>query len=146
VHQGQRRAVPGIGQVGEERLELDRGQHALVHDGAGREAGEVHPALVFGPLAQAERHSLELHAGLAVRARDEQLDQLRQHRPRADPAGADVVRDLTPAQHPQALGRSEPFEGGGYHGSFGRNKSQAGRIAAWSGQRETTYGAKERVR
>ena len=29
---------------------------------------------------------------------------------------------------------------------FGRNEGQAGRIGAWSGQRETAYGAEERVR
>ena len=101
---------------------------------------------MFGPLAQAERHPLEIWAGLAVRARDEQLDQLGQHGLRAGPAGVDVVGDLTPAQHGQPLGRGEPFDGGGYHGPFGRNKGQADRIGARSGQTETTYGAEEIVR
>ena len=46
----------------------------------------------------------------------------------------------------QSLGRGEAFDGGGYHGPFGRNEGQAGRIGAWSGQRETADGAEERVR
>ena len=65
---------------------------------------------------------------------------------RAGPAGVGVVRDVAPAQHAQALGGGEPFDGGGYHGPFGRNEGQADRIGAWSGQRETAYGAEERVR
>ncbi len=41
VHQDQRAGEPAVGQVGEERLELGRGEHPLVDERAGRQRGEV---------------------------------------------------------------------------------------------------------
>ena len=146
VHQGQRRAVPGIGQVGEEPLELRRGQHALVHDGPGRQAGEVHAALALGPLAQAEAHPLEFQAGLAAGAGDEHLQHVGQHRPRAVPARRDVERHLTPAEYLQPLGGGQPFHGRRNHPSFGSEKGHARRVRARLRKGETAYGAEEPVR
>ena len=146
VHQREGRAVPGIGQVRVERLELRRGQHALVHDRPGGHAGEVHADLVLGALAQAERHPLEFHAALAVRARHEQLENIGKHRPRAVPAGGDVERDLTPAEDRQALGGGEPFQSRCYHPSFGRKKGHTRRIRTRFRQVEATRGAEELVR
>ena len=62
--QGQRRGVPRIGQVRVERLELGRGQHPLVDDGPGGQAGEVAVGLVLDPLAQAERPAVQVDAAL----------------------------------------------------------------------------------
>ena len=62
VHQGQLGGEPLVGQVGEERLELPGGEHALVDDRAGRQRREVDLGLVLGALAQAEGDPVELDA------------------------------------------------------------------------------------
>ena len=57
-----------VGQVGEERLELARGEHALVDDGRGRERREVDVGLVLGALAQAEGEAVQLDARPGARS------------------------------------------------------------------------------
>ena len=145
VHQRERRAVPGVGQVRVERPELPRGQHPLVHDGPGGQAGEVHPGLVFGPLAQAERHPLQFHAVLALSPCDEHLEHVGQHRPRAVAAGGDVERDLAPAKDGQPLRGGEPGQGGCHQVPFGGEEGHAGRVGAGFRQLEVTRGAEELV-
>ena len=54
VHQRELGLEPAVGQVGEERLELPGGEHALVDEGATRQRREVDLGLALGPLAQAE--------------------------------------------------------------------------------------------
>ena len=51
-----------VGQVGEERLELAGGEHALVDEGAARQRREVDLDLALGPLAQAEGEAVEVDA------------------------------------------------------------------------------------
>ena len=145
VHQRQRRAVPRVGQVRVEGPELRRGQHALVDDGPGGQAGEVHPGLVLCPLAQAERHPLEFHAALAQGARDEQLEHVGQHGPRAVAAGGDVERDLAPAEDGQPFGGGQPGQGGSDQVPFGGEEGHAGRVGAGLGQLEVARGAEELV-
>ena len=62
VHQGELGDVPAVGEVREERLQLGRGEHALVDDRAGRQGREVGAGLALGPLAQAEGHPLQRQA------------------------------------------------------------------------------------
>ena len=47
-------------------------------------------------------------AALALGARDEHLEHVGQHRPRAVAAGGDVKRDLAPAEDGQPLRGGEP--------------------------------------
>ena len=47
VHQRQRRFHRRIGQVGEHRFHLDRREHALVHQGARRQAGDIEQRAFF---------------------------------------------------------------------------------------------------
>ena len=54
MHNAQREAKRGIGQVRVERLQLRGGEHALVDHGRGGERREVHAELVLGALAHAE--------------------------------------------------------------------------------------------
>ena len=56
------RGVPRVRQVREERLQLPRGQHALVGERAGGQRREVQAVLALGALAQAVRAAVELDA------------------------------------------------------------------------------------
>ena len=81
VHQGEAGLVALVGQVGEERLDLGRGQHALVDDRPGGQGCEVDasplaPGQVLDALAQAEGHPVEDKAALTRRARHEQLREM----------------------------------------------------------------------
>ena len=67
---------------------------------------------MLGPLAQAERHPLQLDAALAVTPGHEQLGQVRQHGTGTTTAGVRVEGNVAPAQHDQILGRGQLGDGG----------------------------------
>ena len=149
VHERQARRVALVGQVGEERLNLRRGQHALVHQRPRRQAGEVDAGLVFGALAQTEGHPLQPHAGLARDPGDEQLGQPGQHLAGALPAGGGVDGHLAPAEDGQPLVGGEAGDLGEDTGPFrifDWQESQADRVAASFGEREAGDCAEESVR
>ena len=75
MHESQLGGEALVGQVGEERLELTGGEHALVDDRAGRQGREVDLGLVLGALAQAEGHAVELDAAKPLLGGDEQLTE-----------------------------------------------------------------------
>ena len=76
VDEGQLGLEGPVREVGEERLELRGGEHALVDEGARRQRGEVDVELELGPLAQAEREPVELDPrGRAAGRGDEELPE-----------------------------------------------------------------------
>ena len=76
VDQGQRRDVPRVGQVRVERCQLHRGQHSLVPDGPRGQRDDVAVGLVFHPLAQAVRATVQRDTAFTIR-RNENLPQRR---------------------------------------------------------------------
>ena len=62
VHEGELRREALVAQVGVERLELQRRDHALVDERAARQRREVHVQLALCALAQAEHLALEREA------------------------------------------------------------------------------------
>ena len=108
VHQRDGRPVPRIGQVREERLELQRGEHALVDDRRAGQAGQVQAGLVLGSLAQAVRLPVQRQPGLPGQPGHDQLDKLGQHLGGPVPAKIGVVRHVAPAEHRQPFVRGKP--------------------------------------
>ncbi len=80
VDQGQGRDVAGVGEIRVERLQLGRGQHALVADGPRGQRDHVAVGLVFHSLAQAVRATIQGQAAFTI-GRNENLAQRRQHVP-----------------------------------------------------------------
>ena len=114
VHDHQRRREALVTEVGEELVELARGEHSLVHKGSRRQRREVDVGGVLGALAQAEGHPVEGQLGAAVaRGHHEQL-----HAREAGPGGpAEDLgpgRDDPPAEDVQAL-----LVGDGLHHALG---------------------------
>src|SRR3546814_10238566 len=69
VHDGQLGRESLVLEVGVERLELERGDHALVADGAAGQRHEVRVQFVAGALAQTERseeHTSELQSLMRI--------------------------------------------------------------------------------
>ncbi len=85
MDQRQSALEPHVEQVGEELRQLGRGEHALVDDRAGAEAGEVDLVadrlgdLVFDPLAQDIRVAIECEVGMADGRGDDELLEDRHH-------------------------------------------------------------------
>ncbi len=158
MHDAERAGEPAVLQVKVKRLQLRRGQHALVDERlAGKAweidgfatgsvlAGSLGAQLVLGTLAHDVRAALQIQAG---RARDEQLPE-RRHRVAGQGAERRLVgRDLAPAQHLEALGLDDLLHrlarGGGVLGGL-RQERDAGRVAAVFGQVEFDDGAQELV-
>ena len=69
MHERELRGEALVGEVGVERLELERRDHALVDDRAARQRREVHVELALGALAQAEGLPVERDAGERLAAR-----------------------------------------------------------------------------
>jgi hypothetical protein len=112
VHEGELGGESLIGQIGVERFELKRRDHALVGEGAGRERHEVHLELALGALAQTVGQAVEHEAaersplGVVVAARDEELPDRRHGGPSESPEFVGADGHLAPAQdaQPFALG------------------------------------------
>ena len=94
-------------EVGEERRELRRGEHALVDERAAAERREVRlllgGQLVLDALAGDEHLAVEVDAGRAGWVRDEQLLERRHHRPRAGAEAVGMHGHRPPAERGQAL-------------------------------------------
>ena len=105
VDHGQCGGEPLVGQVGIEVVELVGGEHALVDEGPAGERGEVDLRLVLGPLAQAERQSLQRHpAHAGTGAGDEELAEHRHHAPGGGARGGrGSIGHLAPAEDREAL-------------------------------------------
>ena len=111
MHEGERGTESRVRQVRVERLQLERGEHALVHDRGGRQAGEIGAGLGFRALAQAVRPPVELGPPFAGRG-SEELHEVRHDRPGGRPAPGRIVRDIPPAQDGQALLARDPLDHG----------------------------------
>ena len=104
VHEGERRLEARVGQVGVERLELARREHALVDDRASGQRREVDAELVLDALAQREDATVELETGLvSALGGHEQLPEGRHDTARRRTDAGRIDRDLAPAQHDEAL-------------------------------------------
>ncbi len=147
VDQGQSRDVAGVGQVRVERLELQRGEHALVTDGARGQRDDVAVGLVFHPLAQAVRAPVQRNSAF-TRRRNENLAQRRQHVPGPTPAVLRVIGGVAPAEGGQAFLGGEPLH---HHGSVraglivSGQEHHPGRVAARRGKLEAAHRAEERI-
>ena len=159
MHDAQRAGQPIVLQVKVERLELRRGQHALVDERLTGKAWEVDgfatgavlagalgAELVLGTLAHHVRAALEIHArrrpamntcrkvGIASRA--------------SAPSDDSSVGHVAPAEHLEALGLDDLLHGlarrGGVLGRL-RQEGDAGGVAAVFGQVELDDGAQELV-
>ena len=108
VDQADARHDARVLEVGEEHLELAGGEHALVHERAGRQRRKVHVGAVLDPLADTERPPLQ-HQLVDLRGRQEDLPELRHG---ASGGGTHHVRDHRqhpPAEHVQALLGGNPL-------------------------------------
>ena len=148
MHQRDRGPVQRVGQVGEERLELQRRQHPLVDDRPARQARQVQAELVVGPLAQAVRLAVKRQVRLPRQPGHDQLDKLRQHGTGLVPAMSPVVRHVAPAEDGQALGRGDPRHLG-LHDSpvlASRQERQPRRIAPGRRKIKFTPGTEQLIR
>ena len=128
VHQRQLGGEPLVGQVGEERLELPGGEHALVDEGARRQRREVDLGLALGALAQAEGEPVELDAadGRAVGARRRAGGRAActSRAAAADQVGRDG--HVAPGEDPQALLGGDVLDAG-LGDARARRRRRAGR-------------------
>ena len=105
VHERELRREPLVGEVRVERLQLQRRDHALVDEGAGRQRREVDAELVLGALAQPEGLAVELDAGErlpVVTGARRTHEELLEGGHRLAGEGAElrrVDRHLAPAEH-----------------------------------------------
>ncbi|MPM13783.1 hypothetical protein SDC9_60142 [bioreactor metagenome] len=149
VHHGQRGGHPLVVQLGEDLLQLHRGQHALVHQGAGGQRREVDLGLALGAPAQAVHHPVDLEAAADPGGRgDDQVLEVRHdvQRDRAQRVGDD--RHRTPADDPQALLEGDLLDllaGGAAAGLLGRQEGHADRVRAGRRELELAHVTQERV-
>src|SRR5690606_35010581 len=145
--------VAPVGQVGEERLQLRRGQHALVGDGARRQAGEVDAGLVFGALAHAVGVALQVDAGeagggAAGGAGEERLGEVRHGLAGGGAAVARLHGQVVPAEDGEAFFGGDGLDAGDgccAVGLAGGQERDAGGVGAGFGQVEAGGGAVELV-
>ncbi len=154
MHQREAGGEALVAEVGVERLELERRDHALVDQGAGRERREVRADLALGALAQPEGLAVELDPAerdalvVGVRRLQEQLLEGRCRVPcqRAQVRG--VGRDIPPTENGEALLRGDPGDPGLQLGALGLVEGQerhADGVASHGRQIETGDRAQERV-
>jgi hypothetical protein len=149
VDQADRGGVAAVGQVGEERLQLPGGEHALVDQGARGQRGEVDTALAFGALAQHEGDPVQLQAGAPARAvADEQLAEARHDRAGGVAEQVRAGRHVAPAEDGEALLGGDRGDGGD-RGGVGRvvvgQEGDADGVTACRGKLEAGPGAQEGV-
>ena len=131
VHDAERAGQPLVLQVEVERLQLRRGQHALVDEGLTGKAWEVDgftswtvlaralgAEFVFGALAHHVRAALQVHDGRApvlpvasLAPADEHLPEGRHRVARQRAERGIVGRHLAPAEHRQPLGLGDLADG-----------------------------------
>ena len=158
MHDAQRAGQPIVLQVKVERLELRRGQHALVDEGLTGKAWEVNgfasravlaralgAELVLGALAHHVGAPLQVHAGGPG---DEDLPEGRHRVARQRTERRLVGGHVAPAEHLEALGLGDLLDrlagrGGVLRGL--RQECDAGGVAAVFGQVEFDDGAQELV-
>ncbi len=147
VHQRDGRHVALVRQVGEERLDLLRGQHALVDGGPAGERGEVDVGLVLGPLAEREGGPVELDARQVAGAHEE-LGEVGHHGPGGGPGVPRVDGHVAPAEHGDVLlGRDlvDHPQGDRPGLRVDRQEGDAGGVLPGLGQGEGNHRAEERV-
>ena len=138
-----------VAQLREVARELRRGEHALQHHGAAREARDVE--VLERLLLDAAPDHVELAlegvlAGNAVAGRHEELGDPGRHRARGRAAGGLVHRDLAPAEHVLALGLGPLLEEPhGLGGVARREEAERHSVPARLGQVEVDLRAEELV-
>ncbi len=148
MHKRDSRPVPGVGEIGKEGLELQRGEHALVDDRRAGQAGQVQAGLVLSPLAQAVRLPVQLLPRFSGQPRHDQLDKLGQHLGGPVPAIIGVVRHVAPAEYGQPFVGREPLDGRLHLGpaQVRWQEAEAGHVAADGRQVEVALGPQQFVR
>ena len=138
MHQRELRREAAVGQVGEERLELPSGEHALVDQRPRRQRREVDLGLVLGALAQAVGQPVQADAHPAAgRGGDEHLAEERHAVARHLAHDVGVDGDVAPPEDPQSLLGGDGLDarlGLGALGLAGREEGDAHGIRA--GDRE----------
>ena len=145
VDQGDGAGEAAVGEVGEERLELAGGQHALVDEGPRGERGEVDAGLALGALAQHEGEPVQGEAR-GVLGGDEELPEGGHGGAGggAEQGGGDG--DLAPAEDGQALLGGEGVDAGrGLVGAGLGEEGDADGVGAGLGQLEAGGLAEEGV-
>ena len=147
-----------MGEIGEERRQLRRGEHALVDERPRRQRREIDERLaagieefVFDALAGDEHATVELDARQPIAGiADEQLAEFGHgaHRGLADVGGGGIGRNVAPAEHRQALGVDDLADHG--HSGFGcggilRQERETGRVPALGREFELHHGPEEPV-
>ncbi len=155
VHEGELRRETLVGEVGVERLQLERRDHALVDERAARQRREVHVELALDTLAGTERLAVEQDAadrrpGLArARAGDEQLFD-RRHGVACE--GSDLVgshRNVAPPDDHEVLVDGDRFDRSLHGGTFFgccRKERVADGVTADRRKLESGDRAQERIR
>ncbi len=150
VHQRQLGGEAAVRQVGEERLELAGGQHALVDQGPRRQRREVDLGLALGALAQAVGQAVEADTDEPTgRGGDEQLPEGRHAVARDLAHDLGVGGHVAPAEDAQVLLRGNGLDRGGGLGApglVGRQEGDAHGIRAGDGEVEVDDVAEEGVR
>ena len=154
VHERELRGEALVGEVGVERLELQRRDHALVDHRAARQRREVELEFALGALAQAEGQAVEgdaLDEGTGRGGRRRLHEQLLHHGHRSAGEGAELVgahRHLAPAEHLETLCGGEVREAAldrAARGGVDREECVADGVRTDRGQRERGDRAKEAV-
>ena len=148
MHEREGALEPRVGQVGEERLELGGGEHALVDEGPGRERGEVGGGGVLGALAQPEDPAVEVEPGEpALLLGDVQLGERRHRRTGRRPDQRLGDRQVAPPEHAQALAGGDLLDGrAGLGLGAGRQEDVAHGVVAGRRKGEARDLAQEPVR
>ncbi len=152
MDQGKRRLDPLVAEIRVELLQLRRGQHALVDDGAARQRREVDALnLVLDPLAKDVDEPFERQpgqAGVAIGAGDEHLAEGRLHGQSPGSEHRVVGWHVAPSDDGEALGVADLGDERRRRAGLGRLRGEEGdarRVAAVGRQVELDNLAEEPV-
>ncbi|BDZ50641.1 hypothetical protein GCM10025867_28820 [Frondihabitans sucicola] len=140
-----------VGEVGVERLELQRRDHTLVDHGAAGQRREVRTQFTLGPLAEPERETVEVDAGgvvVAVRGGHEQLLERRHGLARQGAQLVGTHGDVAPPDNAERLLLGDGLESGLHGGALvvvDRQEADADGVVARGGQLELDDLAEEGV-
>ncbi|OUD83131.1 hypothetical protein CMMCAS02_09425 [Clavibacter michiganensis subsp. michiganensis] len=154
VHDGELGCEALVGEVGVERLQLERGDHALVDEGARGQRDEVGAELPLRALAQAEGEAVEGEPRRSVlRPRgvggQEQVAERGHGLARQVAEVRRVDRDLAPAEDAQSLVAGDALDAGLQLlalGVVGGQEGHADRVLPHGREVEADDAAEERVR